>query len=102
MADISKIALPNGTTYDVKDAELRDKWLLTTDEIPGATQTVTYSNGSVSQVTYTVSNETKRTDVFTYATGSVTEVRTLDNGASITIVLNTSTYATTVTYTPAS
>ena len=39
-----------------------------------------------------------RTDAFTFAEGSITEVRTLNTGESLTIVTNTETLVTTVTY----
>ena len=39
-----------------------------------------------------------RTDVFTFGTSTITEVRTLATGESLTIVTNTDTLETTTTY----
>jgi hypothetical protein len=49
-------------------------------------------------VEHKTGNVIKRSDVFTYGTSSITEVRTLDSGESLTIVTNLSTLETTVTY----
>ena len=75
------------------------KELLTEDTIPGTTQTVTMTDGKVTQVAHTQGNTTLRTDVFTYSTGSITEVRTLNSGESLTMVTDLATLATSTTYT---
>ena len=81
---------------DLKD----DLWLLE-DEIPDTTQTYTFSDGSVSQVAHTRNNVVIRTDAFTYGASTITEVRTLNTGESLTIVTNLTTLETTVTYSAA-
>ena len=75
------------------------KELLTEDTIPGTTQTVTMTSGKVTQVAHIQGNTTLRTDVFTYSTGSITEVRTLNSGESLTMVTDLVTLATSTTYT---
>lgn len=72
---------------------------LRADEIPGTTQSYTFTDGAVSQVVHTDAEETAvRTDTFTYAANTITEVRTLNTGESLTIVTNLTTLETTVTY----
>ena len=77
---------------------LENNLSLLSDEIPNTTQTYTFSDGGVSQVTHTRNNVAIRTDVFTYGATSITEVRTLDSGESLTIATNLTTLETTVTY----
>ena len=81
--------------------QLDEKYaLLLHDEIPGTTQTIAFdSSGNVSTITHTNgSNVDVRTDAFTFAANSITEVRTLNTGETLTVVTNTTTLATTVTY----
>ena len=68
------------------------------DEIPNTVQTYTFTDGSVSQVLHKSGSTIVRTDVFTYATNTITEVRTLNTGERLTIVTNLTTLETTVTY----
>ena len=66
-------------------------------ELIGVSTTVTTdSNGNPTSITYTKDNTTVRTDTFVWATGSVTETRTLANGKYITIVTNLETLAQTI------
>jgi hypothetical protein len=83
--------------------DTRKLMLLESDNIPNTTQTLVYgSDGNISTVYHkNSSNVAIRTDVFTFGTSSITEVRTLNTGDSLTIVTNTNTYATTVTYSAA-
>ena len=74
---------------------------LRADEIPDTTQTYTFTNGKVSQVTHASGGTNVRVDSFTYGTGTVTESRTLNTGDNLTIVTNLSTLETTVTFTAA-
>lgn len=94
-----------GEVDDLKSAvQLDEKYaLLLHDEIPGTTQTVAFdASGNVSTITHTNGNNVAvRTDAFTFATNSIIEVRTLNTGETLTIVTNTTTLATTVTYTAA-
>ena len=81
--------------------QLDEKYaLLLHDEIPGTTQTIAFDSfGNVSTITHTNgSNVAVRTDAFTFAANSITEVRTLNTGETLTIVTNTTTLVTTVTY----
>lgn len=73
------------------------------ENIPGTTQTITFdSSGNVSQIVHkNSSNVAVRTDVFTFGTNTITEVRTLYTGETLTIVTNTTTLVTTVTYSAA-
>ena len=75
--------------------------ILLNDEVPNTTQNYTFTNGRVSQVTHSRNSVAVRTDVFTYGTGTITEVRTLASGESLTIVTNLTTLETTITYTEA-
>ena len=74
--------------------------LLQFENIPGTTQTILFdANGNVQSVTHkNSSNIAIRTDVFTFTDNSITEVRTLNTGESLTIVTNLVTLVTTVTY----
>ena len=74
--------------------------LLQFENIPGTTQTISFDvNGNVQSVTHkNGSNVAIRTDVFTFTDSSITEVRTLNTGESLTIVTNLVTLVTTVTY----
>lgn len=81
--------------------QLDEKYaLLLHDEIPGTMQTIEFdSSGNVSTITHTNgSNIAVRTDAFTFAANSITEVRTLNTGETLTVVTNTTTLVTTVTY----
>lgn len=72
--------------------------MLLCDEVPDTVQAYTFSGGSVSRVAHNRSNTAIRTDVFTYTDNTITEVRTLNTGESLTIVTNLTTLETTVTY----
>lgn len=73
--------------------------LLQEENIPGTTQEIAFTaSGDLSSITHKIGNDAVRTDTFTFATNTITEVRTLASGATLTIVTNTSTLETTVTY----
>lgn len=73
--------------------------LLHMDEINDTVQSIVFDSvGNVSTITHARGNTVIRTDAFTFADGSITEVRTLNTGETLTIVTNTTTLATTVTY----
>lgn len=63
-------------------------------------QTITFdASGNVQRITHGHNNVTVRTDVFTFGTNTITEVRTwAATGETLTIVTNTTTLETTVTY----
>jgi len=85
--------LQNTTTENERIA------LLHMDEINDTVQSITFdSAGDVSTITHVRNGTAIRTDAFTFGTGSITEVRTLSTGESLTIVTNTTTLQTTVTY----
>ena len=66
-------------------------------ELPGTAVAVTFdSNDNPATITHSKNNVTIRTDVFTWGTDSVTEVRTLATGKKITIVTNLVTLAQTI------
>lgn len=90
----------NSTTYDLQDTKATINALLLHDEIPDTVQSITFDSttGNVSTITHMRDNTAIRTDVFTFGTGTITEVRTLNTGESLTIVTNTTTLQTTVTY----
>ena len=84
----------------LKDGQTVLKNVLLTGEIyPGTEQSVVYdSSGNISQILHKRSGTTLRTDAVTFGTNTVTEVRTLSTGESLTIVDNLSTLKETVTY----
>ena len=88
-------------TVGTELSDLKSDLKLLCDEIPDTTQTYTFANGAVSQVTHSRNGTTIRTDAFTYGTSTITEVRTLNTGESLTIVTNLTTLETTVTYSAA-
>ena len=62
-------------------------------------QTIAFdSAGNVQSITHMEGTTAVRTDVFTFAASTITEVRTLASGESLTIVTNTDTLETTTTY----
>lgn len=92
----------NNVVYGYKDKDHRTYDNLKSDVIEGTTQTIAFdSAGNVQSITHKQGNTTVRTDVFTFAANSITEVRTLASGESLTIVTNTDTLVTTVTYSAA-
>ena len=71
--------------------------MLLRSEIPGTVQTVTFdANNNPSTIAYNASGATVRTDAFTWGTNTVTEVRTLSSGKSITITTNLTTLEQTI------
>lgn len=80
-------------------SQLKNALTLQEETIPDTVQTITFdSAGNVSAITHTANNVAVRTDAFTFGTDTITEVRTLSTGESLTIVTNTTTLQTTVTY----
>lgn len=68
--------------------------------VPDTTQAITFdqTTGNVQSITHSSNGVAVRTDVYTFGTNTITEVRTLSTGQSLTIVTNTETLATTITY----
>ena len=81
---------------DLSESDVLQKLLH--DNVPDTVQNYTFTDGTVSKVEHKSGNVIKRSDVFTYGTSSITEVRTLDSGESLTIVTNLSTLETSVTF----
>lgn len=84
-------------------SSLKSASTLQAENIPDTVQTITFdtTTGNVSQIVHkkrTDNSVTVRTDVFTFGTNTITEVRTLGTGESLTIVTNTETLTTTITY----
>ena len=87
------------TTVGEEITALKEDLMLQEETIPDTVQTITFdSEGNVSAITHTANNVAVRTDAFTFGTDTITEVRTLSTGESLTIVTNTTTLQTTVTY----
>lgn len=81
------------------DLDAQDNYtVLLNDEVPNTTQAYTFSNGKVSQVVHSRNSTAVRTDVFTYGASTITEVRTLSTGESLTLETNLTTLETVVTY----
>ena len=85
---------------DGKMSDLKSAIALQEETIPDTTQTITFdASGNVSSIVHKDgSNNTIRSDAFTFGTNTITEVRTLYTGETLTIVTNTDTLVTTVTY----
>lgn len=96
----------DGRIYGVKDKDAREEiaslnsaLTLLEDVIPDTVQTIVFdSSGNVQRITHVRNSAAVRTDVFTFAASTITEVRTLATGESLTIVTNTDTLETTTTY----
>lgn len=79
--------------------KLEDNSNLLCDMIPDTTQSYLFENGAISQIIHTDNDdEIVRTDSFIYGDNSITEVRTLSEGQTLTIVTNLVTLETTITY----
>ena len=73
--------------------------LLHMDEINDTVQSIVFDSvGNVSTITHVRNNVMIRKDEFAFGDGTITEVRTLNTGETLTIVTNTTTLVTTVTY----
>lgn len=94
----SQVRAAADTTLGNDVQDLKSAMKLLCEEIPNTVQTYVFADGSVSQVLHKSGNTTVRTDTFTYATNTITEVRTLNTGESLTIVTNLQTLETVVTY----
>jgi len=80
-------------------SDLKSALTLLEEVIPDTVQTITFdSSGNVQRITHVRNSAAVRTDVFTFAASTITEVRTLATGESLTIVTNTDTLETTTTY----
>lgn len=83
-------------------SSLKSAMLLEQDEIPDTVQSIAFDgSGNVQSITHkkrTDQSVTVRTDAFTFAGTVITEVRTLASGETLTIVTDTDTLITTVTY----
>lgn len=110
LVDASAVRVDDETRLDAKLANITDDVSnhdvlskLTSEEIPNTTQELAFDgNGNISSITHIgSSNNTIRTDLFTFGESTITEVRTLYTGDVLTIVTNTSTLQTTVTFTGA-
>lgn len=79
--------------------ELKSAFALFQENIPGTVQTIAFdSAGNVQSITHMEGITAVRTDVFTFGASTITEVRTLATGESLTIITNTDTLETTTTY----
>lgn len=88
-------ALPNAQDF----ATYVKVHMLLGDSVENTTQAYTFDgSGNLVQVTHTRDNTAIRTDAFTYGEGTVTEVRTLNTGETMTFVTTLATLATTITY----
>ena len=73
--------------------------LLLADSISDTTQTIAFTNaGEIDHITHSSGGSTVRTDTFTFGQNQITERRVLSTGESLTIVTNTETLVTTLTY----
>ena len=83
----------------VKLDDISVEMLLHMDEINDTVQSIVFDSvGNVSTITHVRNNVMIRKDEFAFGDGTITEVRTLNTGETLTIVTNTTTLVTTVTY----
>ncbi|MEE1165401.1 MAG: hypothetical protein UHU21_17110 [Lachnospiraceae bacterium] len=88
-----------GEAVRTQIADVKSAFALFQENIPGTVQTIAFdSAGNIQSVTHKENNVVVRTDVFTFAASTITEVRTLASGESLTIVTNTDTLETTTTH----
>ena len=88
----------SGLALERRDMSETNYNLLHADEIDGTEQEVVFEGGIVSSILHKKDGATIRTDVFTITEETITEVRTLSNGASLTITTDLATLITTVEY----
>ena len=72
------------------------KAMLLTENIPNTVQTYTYTGDDITGILHKRNGTTIRTDAYTFTDTTVTEVRTLNTGQSLTIVTNLETLETTI------
>ena len=76
--------------------------LLLAENVPGTVAQIQYdTSGNVTGIQHKSGNTVIRADAFTYTDTTITETRTLNTGAILTIMTNLSTLDTTTTYTAA-
>lgn len=75
--------------------------LLHADEIDGTEQAVVFEDSAVSRILHKRGGVTIRTDAFTITETTITEIRTLASGASLTLTTDLGTLTTTVEYSAA-
>jgi hypothetical protein len=99
-AEEARESIPEDYTQLSDDVTgLKSAFALFQENIPGTVQTIAFdSAGNVQSITHMDGTTAVRTDVFTFAASTITEVRTLASGESLTIVTNTDTLETTTTY----
>ena len=87
--DVYKCTAVSGSTYAWVALSDSASFRLNND-IPGTDQTISFDgSGRVSSVTHTDgSGAVVRTDNFTYSNTTITEVRTLSSGATLTFVFH--------------
>ena len=73
--------------------------LLQLENIPDTVQAITFgADGNVQRIVHSRNGSAVRTDAFTFGANTITEVRTLASGESLTIAVNLATLQTTVTH----
>lgn len=93
------VAAKNAAVSAASDAEdAAASMLLIMTEIPDTVQTCVFADGAISRIEHKRSGSNVRVDAFTFGDNTITEVRTLSTGESLTIVTNLTTLETTVTY----
>ena len=76
-----------------------DQELLEKENIPATAQSIEFNeDGNVSVIRHQAGAELIRSDAFSFTSDSITELRTLYTGSTLTIVTNTETLVTTTTY----
>ena len=80
-------------------AASQEEVMLQLENLPGTVQSITFdASGNVQSITHMAGSTAVRTDVFSFGDGTITEVRTLATGESLSIVTDTDTLETTTTY----
>jgi hypothetical protein len=93
--EASMVLMADSTTAEAKvTAHLADNALRL--DIKGSIQIPIVVDNQVTQILHQVSGVTVRSDIFTYSTNLVTEVRTLTAGGTLTLKYHTDTLQTEV------
>lgn len=97
-------AVPAGISNTIRKdySVFYSNYLLHAEEIDNTIQTIDFDSfGNVQSITHSRGETIIRTDVFNFGEDTITEIRTLNTGESLSIITNTITLNTTVTYTAA-
>ena len=105
-SSIGGVIVGNGLSIDnngvlsvaIENTSFMKRYLLELEQIPGTVQSITFNNGDIQNIRHRQGGATVRTDTFTFTETTVTELRRLSTGETLTIETNLNTLQTTTTY----